>query len=414
MKKIALILVILSGLLLNILATSAFPHHVLQGTNEIVEQETDRFDDILLSIMNHCHFPSVSACIIKDGQVVWSQGYGLSNIEQNYAATENTMYGICSITKTITGTALMQRYDQGLFDLDDDVNDYLPFSLRNPHFPDDPITFRMLLSHASSLRSPASYWYVRFYRDGGPPFDGYPSPWIEEYVNPEGTRYDPDVWDATECPGASHVYANINFDLVGYLVELIADEPFYAYCEEHIFKPLDMPMTSFNLSAYTPEQVAVPYLWDPNSGQYETGHNEVHLHYPAGGLFSSVSELSHFMIAHMNGGVYNGTRILEESTVEEMHRIQHEYNGRGRAFGLAWLFESRSLQIGSLIVNFPRLLYGGHGGAVTFGLRTTMYMKLSEQCAVLFFINSDSFLYQSGWNGIQLIREMLFMKASTY
>ena len=414
MKKITLVLVILSVLLLNILATGAFPRHVVQGTNVTVEQETDRFDEVLLSIMNHCHFPSVSACIIKDDQVVWSQGYGVSNIEESYAAKENTMYGLCSITKTITGTALLQLYDQGLFDLDDDVNDYLPFSLRNPHFPDDPITFRMLLSHASSLRSPNSYWYIPFYRDGGPPFDGYPSPWIEEYVTSDGTRYDPDVWDATERPGASHVYANINFDLVGYLVELIADEPFFTYCEEHIFKPLDMPMTSFNLSVYTPEQVAVPYLWDTNNEQYETSYNQVHLHYPAGGLFSSVSELSHFMIAHMNGGVYNGTRILEESTVEEMHRIQHEYNRIGRAYGLAWLFESRSFQIGSLIINFPRLLYGGHGGAVTFGLRTTMYMKLSEQCAVLFFINSDSFMYQSGWNGIQLIREMLFMKASTY
>jgi CubicO group peptidase (beta-lactamase class C family) len=414
MKKIALALLILGALLFNILAVSAFPLHVSQGANEIVEQENDRFDEIILNIMNHCHFPSVSACIIKDDQVVWSKGYGLSNIEQNYASTENTMYGLCSITKTITGTALMQLYDQGLFALDDDVNDYLPFSLRNPHFPDTPITFRMLLSHASSLRSPQSYWNVRFYHDGGPPFEGYPSPWIEEYLTPNGTRYDPDVWATTERPGESNVYANINFDLVGYLVELIAEEPFYEYCEEHIFKPLDMHMTSFNLSVYTSEQVAIPYVWDPSKEQYEKNYNEVHLHYPAGGLFSSVIELSHFMIAHMNGGVYNNTRILQESTVEEMHRMQHEYNGLGRCYGLAWLFESRSLQIGSLILNFPRLLYGGHGGAVTFGLRTTMYMKLSENCAVLFFINSDSFLYQSGWNGIQLIREMLFLKANTY
>ncbi len=85
-----------------------------------------------------------------------------------------------------------------------------------------------------------------------------------------------------------------------------------------------------------------------------------------------------------------------------------------RSYGLAWLFESRSIKLGSTSLYLPNNIYGGHGGAVTYGFRTTMQMKLSEDVAVLFFINSDSFLYQNGWNGIQLLRELLFLKANKY
>jgi len=361
-----------------------------------IKIQDDTFDRIIERLMDFGHFPSVSASIIKGDEIVWSKGYGFSNIENDITAADNTIYCICSITKTITGTALMQLYDQGLFDLDDDVNDYLPFNLRNPNFPEIPITFRMLLSHSSSLRSPYSYWNIQFDYDGGPPFQDYPVPWLENSLTPNGSRYDSGYWDAENSPGKLSVYANVNYDLIGYLVELISNEPFYEYCDEHIFKPLEMYDTSFNLSMYSSDQLAVPYNWNEENRIYRKNYNQVHIHYPAGGLFSSVKDMSHLMIAHMNGGMYNGTRILEESTVAEMHTIQPNGSGYGRAYGLAWLYESRSLKLGSNNIYLPRNIYGGHGGAVGFGFRTTMQMKLSEDVAILFFINSDSFLYQDG------------------
>ncbi len=385
-----------------------------QETETKYFQEQDDFlDKIIERLMDFGNFPSVSACIVKGDEIVWSKGYGLSNIESDIPATDKTVYGICSITKTITGIALMQLFDQGLFDLDDDVNGYLPFTLRNPHFPEDPITFRMLLSHSSSLRSPNSYWNTQFYNYGGPPFQDYPAPWLEECLTPDGIRYDPDYWNAENKPGQLGVYANVNYDIIGYLVELLSDEPLYEYCDEHIFKPLEMYDTSFNLSQYNSEQLAIPYSWDDDNRIYRKNFNIVHIHYPAGGVFSTVKDMSHFMIVHMNGGMYNDTRILKESTVEEMHNIQ-SIAGAGRSYGLAWLFESRSIKLGSTSLYLPNNIYGGHGGAVTYGFRTTMQMKLSGDIAAIFFINSDSFLYQNGWNGIQLLRELLFLKANKY
>lgn len=412
MKRI--ILFILLILLSQPIISSSSYHqreHTIHGIIDI--EESDTFDNLIQRIMDHSHFPSVSACIIIKDHVVWSKAYGLSNIEQDYMATNKTIYGICSMTKTITGTALMQLYDQGLFDLDDDVNKYLPFCLRNPNFPDDPITFRMLLSHSSSLRSPPSYWNIRFYEHGGPPYQDYPSPWLEESLTPEGSSYDAAYWDDEEHPGTLGVYANINFDIIGYLIEILSNQPYYQYCEEHLFKPLEMYDTSFNLSRYAPEELANPYHWNDEQKKYEKNLNQVHLHYPAGGLFSSVSDMSHFMIAHMNGGMYNDTRILEEATVEEMHRIQSTGPGGRLAYGLAWLFESRSIKIASSSIYLPTLIYAGHGGAITSGLHTIMQMKQSEDVAILFFINSNSFLCQSGWNGIQLLRELFFLKAQS-
>lgn len=113
------------------------------------------FDEKISLIMKIAGFPSLATCIIKDNQIVWSKGYGYYDISNQKPATVDTVYILASITKTIVGTAIMQLYEKELFDLDDDVNVFLPFDLRNPNFLEDPITFRMLLSHTSSLNTNA-------------------------------------------------------------------------------------------------------------------------------------------------------------------------------------------------------------------------------------------------------------------
>ena len=103
------------------------------------------FDRILTLLMKIGHFPSLSVSIIKDNEIIWSNGYGYADIENSIIATDNTIYAVGSISKSITSTAFLQLYDKGLFNLDDDVNIYLPFSLRNPFYPDNPITFLVYL-----------------------------------------------------------------------------------------------------------------------------------------------------------------------------------------------------------------------------------------------------------------------------
>ncbi len=356
------------------------------------EQTTLPVPDILFNqkisvLMRIAGFSSLSACIVKNDQVIWSNGYGYYDRVEKKSATTDTIYVLASVTKTITGTALMQLYDQGLFDLDDDVNLYLPFDLRNPNFPDDPITVRMLLSHTSSLNTnnQLQYYWLNFSDD--PPFDIFPDPFLKEFLVPGGRYYDDTVWSTKHRPGEYAMYANVGFDLISYLVELISGEPFLDYCDTHLFAPLEMYNTSFNLSRLPIEQVAIPYqriigkYFMINELTFIFGNNtppEKYWRgrfYPAGCLYSTVSDLSHFLIAHMNGGIYHGTRILKNETVALMHEIQPDNN---IGYGLAWM---------RTVVNL-RLVASGHAGDLP-GTDTWMLYNQTQDIGIIYFANGN-------------------------
>ena len=354
--------------------------------------------------------PSLATCIIKDDQIIWSKGYGYYDRSERKLATTDTIYNLASISKTITGTALMQLYEQGLFELDDDVNTFLPFDLRNPNFPDDPITFRMLLAHTSSLNEdPNDFYWENFSVD--PPFNFYPESFLREYLIPGGRYYEPSIWNMTYRPGEYLMYANVGFEIIAYLVELISGEPFLEYCGTHIFSPLDMKHTGFNLSRFDINQVAIPYL--RYKGRYYT-LNDLGLPYqywrlrgyPAGGLYSTVSDLSHFLIAHMNDGVYNGTRILKKETVELMHTPQSGNPIYGWSFWycLAWYYET----IWGINVS-------GHSGGNT-GVSTYMFYNQTEDIGVIALTNAcpGYFLPFGGSVLEHTIYYLLFTKEGTF
>jgi len=360
------------------------------------------FDRYITRLMKFAHKPSLSACIIINDSVVWSNEYGLCDIENNKPATPETLYLMASISKTVTATALMQLYDQELFDLDDDVNNYLPFSLRNPNFPNTPITFRMLLSHQSSLASDNSDILSTSYIPGDPDIPSYPYPWLEEYLTPDGNAYHSAVWSDTP-PGDQFYYANIGFSIIGYLVELISGQNFNEYCKEHIFIPLKMYNTSFRLKDLNISKIAIPYLY--KGGKYiPNPHYGMLVVYPAASMRTSVEELSHFLIAHMNGGIYKNVRILNESTVELMHTKHYPPHDRRNGYGLGW--------------NIKENIFGkkeiGHSGGWP-GVHTLMLFRPDDKTAIIIFTNShDSTQPVRPLERIAflLIRNELFRKAN--
>jgi len=373
------------------------------------------FDLKISFIMKIAGYPSLTACIIKDDQIIWSKGYGYYDLSERKPATINTNYVIASITKTITGTALMQLYEKGLFNLDDDVNTVLPFDLRNPNFPDDPITFRMLLSHTSSLNQNSQDQYYWFNFSGDPPFDFFPEPYLREFLLPGGKYYDSTVWSTEHRPSEYAMYANINFDIISYLVEILSGEPLLEYCDTHIFSPLDMKNTGFNLSRLDINNVAIPYqrwmgrYYTINKSGFLFGENWIPSEqywrvrfYPAAGVYTTVSDLSHFLIAHMNDGVYNGTRILEKETVELMHEIQPE-NQVG--YGLAWSDYT-----------IKGIYMTGHDGGLP-GVETFMYYNQTEDIGVIYLSNGgpmSSRLPFRGWYPFTWIVYSLFTKEGNF
>ena len=389
-----------------ILTTTMLPMTVslskVAQTAEEPQQNNDAlFGHIITLLLKLGHYPSMSACIIKNTTVVWRNAYGFSDLEQQKPATEQTIYIVASITKTITSTALMQLYDQEVFALDDDINQYLPFHLRNPNFPDDPITIRMILSHSSSLSNdPTQYYWLNC--SSPPPIPWYPSPWLEEYLLPDGAYYSPEIWDTTHRPGEYMQYANVNFDLVAYLVQHFSGQPFYEYCDDHIFTPLEMTRTSFRLPDLPIDDVAIPYIYQNRT--YERLPHYQLLHYPVGGLMTTVDDLSHFFIAHTNHGVYNGTRILQDGTVELMHTIQPPGNIYiNFHYGLGWMIEETPLR---------KHVYIGHSGDIP-GIHTRMYMNQTDREGIICLFNSDRSTHMKKFASL-LIQSLLFAKAEHY
>ena len=367
----------------------------LQNHHYITDASFDRLITLLLSIG---HYPSMSACIIHNTTILWKNAYGYADIDAHVPATTQTIYIVASITKTITSTALMQLHEQGLFQLDDDVNLYLPFALRNPNFPGDPITIRMILSHSSSLTTdPLAYHWFNF--SSPPPISFYPHPWLEEYLLPGGAFYTQEIWDTIHPPGAYMQYANINFDIAAYLVQLLSGQPFHDYCNDHIFTPLGMTHTSFRLSDLPIDDVAFPYLF--HNRTYEKLPHYQLLHYPIGGLMTTVDDLCSFLIAHMNNGVYNNTRILANETVTLMHTIQPPGNIYNNFhYGLGWMIVEKPLK---------KTVYIGHSGDIP-GTHTRMYIDQSDNNGIICFFNSDRSTPVKKLVSL-LIQNLLFAKA---
>lgn len=254
--------------------------------------------------------PSIAAGIVKDDKLVWQNYFGFSNIANQVEPTDETIYVLASVSKTITATAVMQLVEQGKINLDEDINNYLPFEVRNPNYPDIPLTTRMLLTHRTGLAWPNSEdpaFYTTFQNLGTPALGN----WLENYITPTGTSYVAEIWKYVQ-PGTTVGYSNIGGALLGYLVESVSGVNFADYCRLNIFEPLKMVNTSFKLSDLDQNQLATLYTGNTTNSQYQVNF------YPSTTAKSTVTDLSHYLIAYINGGIYKGNRILQESTVQQM------------------------------------------------------------------------------------------------
>lgn len=91
------------------------------------------------------------ACVVKCDEIAWEGAFGLADVSMAKPATRSTLYNIESISKLFISVSAMQLWEKGMLNLEADINQYLPFAVRNPNFPDHRIAPRMLLTHTSSL-----------------------------------------------------------------------------------------------------------------------------------------------------------------------------------------------------------------------------------------------------------------------
>ncbi|MFW9849664.1 MAG: serine hydrolase domain-containing protein [Candidatus Thorarchaeota archaeon] len=277
----------------------------------------ETLDNQIQNEMDDGTITSVQAGIVINDSLVWAKGYG------NQPELD-TAFMIYSITKTFTATAYLQLSEQELVDLDSDVSDYLSFEVRNPNDPDTVITPRLLLKHRAGMQA--------FYDFGVEWVDDSLLGWLNNHTGTsyelyEGTRPllvdiinstnigDPDLWLPTS--GTDEVYSQSGFLFLSFLLEKITNQTYYEYIRENILDPLGMDNTGFLLSEFE-DNLAIPHGTLSNGTILEYPHFNWYT-YGAGSMRSTVQDLSEYLIAHMNGGVSGGVRILEENSVDLIH-----------------------------------------------------------------------------------------------
>ena len=277
---------------------------------------------------------------------------------------ENTCYRIASITKWVTAIGLMTLYDQGRLDLDKDISEYLPFKVRNPGWPNTPITARMLLSHTSSLSPDATNYHPKWARIGK-------------------NGYDPIFKEAVE-PGTKYAYADYNGALFGCLIEAITGESVQNYLDRMVFKPLNLT------AAYTPKllpdgtatkdllnakgKAAITVKQDRNRKFNNRADPEGNNGYTVGKLYINAASLTTLAQMMLNGGILNGTRILKEDTVALMEADQP---------GLA---ESRYGLSTVRLPMFARGTWYGHQGRYS-GLSSNIYYQRETGITLALIMN---------------------------
>ena len=308
-------------------------------------------DAYVLARMQTARIPGLAAVAVKTDHTVFAGAWGEADLSVQRPVTTDTLFMLGSISKTVTAVAAMQLFELGKFKLDDPIDAVLGYQARNPKFPDTAITYRMLLSHTSSIED-GVHSFDYYVMDMDSPislqalFDGY--------LKPGGAYYDASNWNATSAPGTHYSYSNLALSLAGLLVEKIAGMSLQDYCQQHIFAPLGMNESSFLLQGLDRTHIAMPYSVD-SSGNYVPAGYYCYPDYPDGQLRTSASQLALFLMAFIQFGQSGGAQILTKATVEEMRTTQPSSEE-----GLMWEFET---------IGGKQLM--GHGGS-DLGVSTMM------------------------------------------
>lgn len=297
---------------------------------------------------------SLSALAIVDGKVVYQGAFGdryidLASPASSKRATPDTLYRIASISKLITTLGVLRLVEEGKLLLDRDVSDYLGYTLRNPSFPNDVITARMLLTHTSSLRDEGGYFW-----------DSKSA--LRDVLLPGGSLYGKgEMWSAKAKPGAYFEYANLPWGVLGTVMERASGERFDRLMKRVVFDPLSLS-GGFNpaeFSAETLAKTATLYrkrsevngkeIWNPTGpwvpqvddysrsaptpradASYAIGSNGTAFG-PQGAARVSAIDLSVMMLMLMNDGMHSGRVFLSKRSVDEMLSVQWRTNGKSGA-----------------------------------------------------------------------------------
>lgn len=330
-------------------------------TNKISSIDYDRLkyiDTIMNQYVQKNYLKGVVTIVIKDNTIVQYKGYGYANAETRKPMQRDDIFRIMSQTKAITSVGIMILYEKGKLSLDQPISDFIPefhhqvvvdkYNAADTSFTTVPakreVTFRDLLTHTSgidysdigSATGKAIYAKARI-----PSGLGYFNESLLDRMKALGKQ--PLLFQ----PGEKWQYG-LNSDLLGCLIEVISGMSLEDFLHTNIFVPLGMNDTYFNVPASKSNRLAAVYTedsaghiipWSHTFRNIDPDYPIMNKHYFSGGagLSSTVYDYAIFLQMLLNGGIYNGHRILSPRSVELMTSSQLDFNYNGSDnFGLGF------------------------------------------------------------------------------
>ncbi len=330
------------------------------------------------------NIPSLHTCVVSGNEMSWFRAYG----EQT---DPDIVFLIGSIQKVFTAISILQLYESEIISLDEDVNTYLPFSLRHPDYPDSSITIRMLLSHHAGLTStlPSEFcfdWeggytpeYRPYVRDYYASVVGIPlGEYLAMCLPSDGVLYSAINW-AYE-PDTTFSYSNIGYKVLNYILELQTNLTIQEYMQDNIFSPLRMNNTGFNASDFEGHH-AFPYTRFTGN----TTNTELPVWNGRYMIRSTVRDMGNLLIALMNSGQFNRFQMLEDETLGMMF-INTCPTGLPKVLRKEFVWEGYGM---GLEVRNHGIF--GHGGS-TVGFTAAMYFNPTTDLAYIRLSNVNTIL----------------------
>jgi CubicO group peptidase (beta-lactamase class C family) len=311
----------------------------------------------IVTLIEEKKVPSLSLAVIKNGDIIWEEAFGLANIEKGLKATSETLYPIASATKPFTATALMILVDRGLVDLDKPANTYLgKVKLRAFEGDASGATVRRILHHTSGL---PMYW--SFYFAGS----SRQRPLLETTLQRYGRLM--------SRPGESYNYSNLGYAALESIIECVSEKPYPEFLKAEVFDPLNLKHTAVYTSPpegpsvaqkYSPALAAIPFCDQDTRG--------------AGAIHSTAHDLALFSLLHLGHLQPNQKAILKPISVAAMQESRDPDVGDS-SYALGW---ETGRRFGYRIVT--------HGGVMD-GCRAHLSMIPSKGLGAAVLINGENF-----------------------
>lgn len=343
--------------------------------------QAEKAETCIRDMMQQFGVMGLSVAVVKKNKIIYTQSFGLKDSAGNTPLTNDCLFRIASISKSFSATSIMQLAEAKKLSLDDDISGLVGFKVKNPKFPETIITLRMVLSHRSSVNDSQGYFTL-------------------DAINPAKNT------DWANCyndyqPGTGYMYCNLNYNMVGTIIEKISGERFDQYVKQHILDPLGLYggycvdsldssrfATIYEYNNETKTFNASPAAYAPRREEinnYVMGYSTP-IFSPTGGMKISAGDLARYMTMHMNKGRYKGKRIISKKSARQMQAVLAEKAGYGLAIATS----------GKLI---PGKTMKGHTGSA-YGLYSAMFFHPKEKFGIVVISNGCNPAYTDGFNTV--------------